>query len=242
MSRSSGAPSTEADTAGIEELCVARVPLFRGLSRDQQLEVARVARPTRLDRADRVYTAGSDVSQLLVVHTGRVKVSRTSPDGYEQIVRVLGEGDFIGEQAFLTGARPDHEATAVDAVQLCVFHHADLGRLVERHPSIGLRMLESVSRRLSETEERLASVISEDVTSRLARYLLALPTRRGSGTHPEVVLPLAKKDIASLLDTTPESLSRQLRHLTDSGVIVPGPRGTITITDVDALSALSSRV
>ena len=121
-----------------------------------------------------------------------------------------------------------------------MFDHADLGRLVERHPSIGLRMLESVSRRLSETEARLASVISEDVTARLARYLLALPVRRRTGHSPEIVLPLAKKDIASLLDTTPESLSRQLRRLSDSGVIRQGAHGTITITDADALSALSS--
>ncbi len=235
-------PLPTVDTARSEELCVARVPLFLGLTHEQQLEVARVARPTLLDRTERVYSAGSNISQLMVVHTGRVKISRTSPDGHEQIIRVLGAGDFIGESAFLSGVRPDHEATALEPAQLCVFHHADLGRLVEKHPSIGLRMLESVSRRLGETEARLASVISGDVTSRLASYLLALPTRHGSGIHPEVVLPLAKKDIASLLDTTPESLSRQLRHLSDSGVIAQAPRGKVTITDVDALSALSTNL
>lgn len=228
------------NTAPSEEPCVARVPLFRGLTHEQQLEVARVARPTRLDRADRVYSAGSDISQLMVVHTGQVKISRTSSDGHEQIIRVLGAGDFIGESAFLSGVRPDHDATTLEPAQLCVFHHADLGHLLEKHPSIGLRMLESVSQRLEETEARLASAISKDVTSRLADYLLSLPTRHEPGTPIEVVLPLAKKDIASLLDTTPESLSRQLRHLSDSGVITQAPRGRITITDVAALSALST--
>lgn len=235
-------PSLTLNTASPEDLCVARVPLFRGLTHDQQLEVSRVARPTMLDRSEHVYSAGSNISQLMVVHTGRVKISRTTPDGYEQIIRVLGPGDFIGEAAFLTGSSPDHEATALEPAQLCVFHHADLGRLVEKHPSIGLRMLQSVSRRLGETEERLAAVISGDVTSRLASYLLSLPTQHGSGINPEVVLPLAKKDIASLLDTTPESLSRRLRSLSDSGVITQGPRGKITITDIDALTALATNL
>lgn len=228
------------DVSHSEELCVTRVQLFQGLTLEQQREVAGVARPTLLDRAERVYSAGDDMSQLMVVHTGRVKISRVSPEGHEQIIRVLGSGDFIGESAFISGDRPDHEATALESAQLCVFDHADLGRLVEQHPSIGLRMLESVSQRLNATEARLASVISEDVTARLARYLLALPVRRRTGSSPQVVLPLAKKDIASLLDTTPESLSRQLRRLSDSGVILQGARGAITITDVDALSALSS--
>ncbi len=230
------------DESRSEELCVTRVPLFRGLTHEQQLEVASVARPTLLDRAERVYSKGSNISQLMVVHTGRVKISRTSLDGHEQIIRVLGAGGFIGESAFLSGVRPNHDATALESSQLCVFHHADLERLVEKHPSIGLRMLESVSRRLGETEERLASVISGDISSRLASYLLALPSRHGSGIHPEVELPLAKKDIASLLDTTPESLSRQLRRLSDSGVIIQAPRGKITIADINALSALSARL
>jgi CRP/FNR family transcriptional regulator, anaerobic regulatory protein len=223
-----------------EDLCVARVPLFQGLTHDEQVEVAQVARPSRVVKDEQVYSAGSDVSQLMVVHTGRVKISRVSAEGHEQIVRVLGPGDFVGESAFVTGARPDHLATALEAGSMCVFRHADLGRLVAQHPSIGLRMLEGVSRRLQETEARLASVISGDVSSRLAGYLMSLPALyRQDG--PTVTLPLPKKDVASLLDTTPESLSRQLRRLGEAGVIAQHPRRRVTITDLDALVALAAQ-
>lgn len=222
-----------------EDLCVSRVPLFQGLSHEEQLQVADVARPTGVDRDEQVYAAGADVSQLMVVHTGRVKISRVTPDGHEQIVRVLGPGDFVGESSFLTGGRPDHFATALEPGSMCVFRHADLGRLVQQHPSIGLRMLQGVSRRLEETEARLASVISGDVSQRLADYLMSLPATYAEG-RASVTLPLAKKDVASLLDTTPESLSRQLRRLSDSGVIVQHARRRITIADLDALTALSA--
>lgn len=232
--------SVDVDADPSNDLCVARVPLFQGLTHAQQMEVAGFARSVRLDAVEQVYTAGSDVSQLLVVHTGQVKITRTSAAGHEQVIRVLGPGDFIGESSFLTGARPDHAAEALEHTQLCVFRHADLARLVEKHPSIGLRMLQGVSKRLGDTEARLASVISGNVSSRLADYLLALPAVPGSRGAIEVVLPLAKKDIASLLSTTPESLSRQLRKLTDSGTISQRDQGRITITDVTALSALST--
>lgn len=222
-----------------QNLCVSIVPLFQGLTYEQQLDVAGVAQPSRFARGEQVYSAGSDVSQLMVVHTGRVKIARTSAEGHEQIIRVLGPGDFIGESAFLTGIRPDHGATALEAAELCVFHHRDLGRLVEQHASIGLRMLQGVSRRLGEAEARLAAVISGDVSSRLADYLLALPASPGPGGRVDVELPLAKKDIASLLDTTPESLSRQLRALTDAEVITQTDAGRISIIDVDALGALA---
>lgn len=222
------------------DLCVTRVPLFHGLTHAQQMEVAAFARTLRLDAVEQAYAAGSDVSQLMVVHTGEVKISRTSAAGHEQVIRVLGPGEFIGESAFLTGASPDHSAQALVGTELCVFRHADLGRLVEKHPSIGLRMLQGVSKRLDDTEARLASVISGNVGSRLADYLLSLPAKPGPRGTIEVTLPLAKKDIASLLSTTPESLSRQLRRLTDAGVISQQDRGPITISDVTALSALST--
>lgn len=224
---------------GDDDLCVTRVPLFHGLSLRDQTDIARVARPTRLADGELIYAAGSRTAQLMVVHTGSLKISRTDPDGREQILRVLGPGDFFGESALLTGARPDHHATALEAGSMCVFRHADLDRLIRAHPSIGFKMLEAVSRRLADTENRLVSVISGDVSSRLADYLLSLPARPGD-EGMTVRLPLAKKDVASLLDTTPESLSRQLRRLSDSGVIVTDATRLIRITDVDALIKLAA--
>lgn len=93
---------------------------------------------------------------------------------------------------------------------------------------------------MDDTEARLASVILGNVSSRLADYLLSLPATPGPRGAIYVTLPLAKKDIASLLSTTPESLSRQLRKLTDTGVISQQEQGRITITDVTALTALST--
>lgn len=223
---------------GRDELCVARVPLFQGLTYAEQLDVASVARPTQVDKGEQIYAAGAPTAQLMVVHTGQIKISRLSVDGHEQIVRVLGPGDFVGESAFLTGARPDHFAVALEPGSLCVFAHDDLGRLIAQHPSVGLRMLQTVSRRLDQTEQRLAAAVTVDVPSRLADYLLGLPARHTDGAV-EVTLPLAKKDIASLLDTTPESLSRHLRRLADAGLIEPGRGRRLVLTDVDALTDLA---
>lgn len=231
---------TDSTTENLDDLCVARVPLFQGLTYAQQVEVAGFASSVRLHAAEQVYAAGSDMSLLMVVHTGRVKIFRTSASGQEQVIRVLGPGDFIGESAFLTGVKPDHAAEALVGTELCVFRHADLSRLVEKHPSIALRMLKGVSKRLDDTETRLSSIASGNVSSRLADYLLSLPAKPGLEGTVEVSLPLAKKDIASLLSTTPESLSRQLRRFTDSGIISQQDQGQITIIDVAALSELST--
>lgn len=219
------------------DTCVARVPVFAGLSAHDQEQVAALARPARVPAGGSPYAADDAPAQLMVVHTGRLKISRLSADGAEQIVRVLGPGEFTGEAAVFTGDRPDHRVVALDDATLCVFRHDDLQRLIRRHPEIGLRMLATVSARLSDTEERLNALTSRNVDTRLAAYLLGLPSTWRDGVAT-VTLPLAKKDVASLLDTSPESLSRALTSLAARGVIALGARRSVTITLPEALQQL----
>ena len=219
------------------DTCVSRVPVFASLSAQDQKRVGGLARPAHLKTGETAYRADDDLSQLMVLHTGRLKIFRLSVDGSEQLIRVLGPGDFTGETSVFTGQRPDDYATALDECQLCVFRHDDLEALIRKHPEIGLRLLSTVSARLSDTEHRLSSLTSRDVESRLADYLLALPGTWRGGVAT-VTLPLAKKDVASLLDTTPESFSRALKSLARAGLIVIGAGRSVSITQPDRLQQL----
>ena len=221
------------------DTCLSRVPIFGALSAADQEAVAERAVPTRVDKGEVLYRAGQPVSQLTVVHHGRVRISRYGPDGHEQLIRVLGPGDFIGEAAFLSGERPDHWATAMAPSQLCVFRHADLAGLVAAHPSIGLGILTTISRRLTEAEGRLTALVSTDGDVRLADYLLDLPSRRVDGVV-RVHLPLAKKDVASLLDTTPETFSRTLTRLASDGLIALHGVRDVDLLDPEALVELAT--
>ena len=219
------------------DTCVSRVPVFASLSAQDQQRVEGLARPTQLKAGETAYSADNDLSQLMVLHTGRLKIFRVSVDGSEQLIRVLGPGDFTGETSVFTGQRPDDYATALDECQLCVFRHDDLEALMRKHPEIGFRLLATVSARLADTEYRLNSLTSRDVDSRLADYLLGLSGTWRDGVAT-VTLPLAKKDVASLLDTTPESFSRALKSLARQGLIVIGAGRSVSITQPDRLQQL----
>lgn len=223
--------------------CVSRVPIFASLTPEQQEAVGGFARPIRLGRGEQLYGQGDAVSRLFVVHTGRVKVLRVAANGSEQLIRVAGPGDVVGEHAFLTGERPDHRVVAMGEVRMCVFDHRDLGALMAAYPAVVLAMLQSVTRRLDALERRLSSLSATDVTSRLADYLLSLPIAVDSLTardgRTRVRLPMTKKDVASYLGTTPESVSRALRRLQDDGVISAGGGPVVVIKDPEALAELS---
>ncbi|MFN8183556.1 MAG: Crp/Fnr family transcriptional regulator [Candidatus Nanopelagicales bacterium] len=219
------------------DLCVSRVPIFTELARSDQEAVARLARPV-------TFTAGELVSdevsapQLLVVHEGRLKAARASVDGSEQLLRVIGPGDFIGEAGVLSGMTSNTRVTALDRTVACAFTHEALKGLLASHPRVMLRMLATMSRRLEQAEDRLAALATTDVTARLAGYLLGLPAVHRDGTAT-VTLPMAKKDVASLLGTTPESLSRGLTRLARGGLVdVDG--GRVTLLDPGGLDRVAS--
>lgn len=218
------------------DTCVTRVPIFGGLSPRDQERVAGLARPLYVREGEDAARPGSD-AMLMVVHTGQLKISRLSADGSEQLIRVLGPGEFAGEASVLRGERPEERTVALVDSRLCVFHHDDLAGLIHDHPEIGLRMLAAVVERLSETEDRLNALTTRGVEGRLAGYLLALPRIR-SGDPAPITLPLAKKDIASLLDTTPESLSRALKSLASRGALTIGTGRSLTIMQPELLEQI----
>jgi len=226
---------------GHDDLCVSRVPIFRGLEPAELAAVARLAHPVHLSQGEVAYHAGTAPGRLLVVHQGRLALTHRDADGHQQVVRVLQAGDFIGEEAFLSGSRPDHDAVAATDGQLCTFSHADLAGLVRRHPGIAVQMLRTVSSRLADADRRLAALARTDVSARLAGYLLELPVRLDGDGQPVIELPMARKVIASYLGTTPESLSRALTALTRAGTIRPQGRRDLVLLDPDALEARARR-
>lgn len=217
-----------------DDLCVARVPIFQGLTRSEQLQVARFARPVVVAKGQTVYAPWQPASRLLVIHSGQLKVSHTAANGQEQILRTVTDGDYVGERAFLTGHHPDDFAVALEESRMCVFDHSDLSALLRDYPDISQRMLRTLSDRLSSVERLLAAITSSDVSARIAAYLLDLPGDMRDGVAT-VRLPMAKREISAYLGTTPETLSRRLAALAASGIIELHGRRDITILDIDAL-------
>lgn len=232
-----GPPPRPHDPVPAHAPCVAEVPIFSGLRPEEQLEVARRARPTTLRDGERFYAPGDPRARLGVVHRGRLKVTRLGADGRERLIRVLGPGDVVGEVEVLTGHPPNHLVTALGETRVCSFRPSDLDEILE-HPCVARAAIRVLAERLERADEMTAAASTSPVAVRLASYLLGQPTAGPPGR--EVLrLPLAKADIASLLGTTPESLSRRLRALRDAGVVEGGRGRTLVVLDRARLRAFA---
>jgi CRP/FNR family transcriptional regulator len=215
---------------------VQTVPLFASLPEATQHRVASAAVTRRYQRGERIYGPG-DRTGLFIVHRGLVKVHRLTESGTEQLIRLMSPGDFLGETALLADTTTDHFAVALQQSELCMIGRDGFTRLLGQHPSVAVQMLQTVSSRLGTAEQMVTALSGRSVQQRLAQQLLLLADEAGGGVFR---LPTTKKELASYLGTTPETLSRRLSALQEAGVIRLGPRGQVEVLDPHALRQVAS--
>jgi len=197
-------------------------------------EVASITSTKSFEKGQFVYRSGEKKEKLFVLHTGRVKIYRLSADGREQVIRLVGPGQFMGELALFSKRASSDFAVAMENSTMCMIEGAALKELMASHPSIGLKVMEELSSRLENSESLIEEITLHPVERRLANFLLA-----ESAGKDELTLMMTKGDLASQLGMTQETLSRKLALFQESRVVVlKGQRGII-IVDREALEGIA---
>jgi CRP/FNR family transcriptional regulator len=215
--------------------CVSLVPIFNHLDHESMAKIATKATHKELKRGEYLYQAGDEDDSVYIVHRGQVRVFHLSEGGKEQLIRVLNPGDFTGEwTVFSNDTYHEHFAEVTRNTSICMINRDDLQELLNEYPEISMKILQAMSDRLSQSEKQTASVATEQVANRIIYYLEDL-AREESEDEATVKLPMSRKDIASYLGTTPETLSRKFKELEDEGLIKQLPKNVIHIPSVEEL-------
>lgn len=215
-----------------EHLCVSHVPLFNELPIEEQREVMKLVRHRTYEKGEMVFGPGDE--RLSIVARGSVKVYQVAPNGREQLLRVVGPGGYEGERQLFGIPNETLLGEALERSEVCGLSKRAFNQVLLANPDISLRLFELTAQKMSQLEGQARFLSMERVEERLADYLLGLSKASGSR---EVTLPMRMMDVAEYLGTTPETLSRKLRLLEDSGYIERSGR-SVTILDAGALEAL----
>lgn len=217
-----------------------KIYLFSGLS-DHDLEtLARLAINRQFSRDSAIFWEGREAQGFFILLTGQVKLTKTSPDGKEYILRIVNPGETFGEAAVLAEAGFPATAIALEDCQTLYFPKADFLSLLTSSPTLARNMLATMSRLLFHLTKQLEDLSLKEVLSRLARYLLD----RCQETHGRIAdnlsfdLPITKTHLAAYLGTISETLSRTLGRLKSMGAITED-KGRITIIDSALLQSIA---
>lgn len=216
----------------MHKMCISIVPIFNHLEAVEMNEIVKTANSISYPRGHTIYRAYEPSEGLYIVHKGRVKIYRLSDTGKEQLVRILEPGDFTGELSLFNKSDHDAYAETMEPVELCVIGRDNFQQFLMKYPSISLKVLTEFSLRLWKTERQAATIAMESVETRIAMYLADLV----ENTERSIVtLPMSRKDLASHLGTTPETVSRKLSEFENAGWIKQKTQREIAVIDLDGL-------
>lgn len=212
--------------------------IFQGIAPAQLQLLAAIAQPRAFAKGELIFHQGEAATGFFVIHRGRVKIFKLSPQGKEQIIRVFGAGENFAEVAALDGQPFPASAAALERVELLFFPNHHFLALMNQHADLAVNMLVGLSRHLRHLSQVIEDLSFRDVPQRLASYLLHLPPEQPSAPNV-VTLNLTKGQLAAQLGTIPSTLSRAFDRLSKQGLIaVAGAQ--VTLCDRDRLESLSA--
>jgi CRP/FNR family transcriptional regulator len=200
----------------IKEIIAASI-LFEGLPAQQVDELAGIAVEKTFQKGENIFFEGDNCVGFYMVGEGRVKIFKVSFSGKEHILHIFGIGEPFGEVPVFHGQPFPATAEALEKTKTIFFPRDKFVLLVEANPSIALNMLAVLSMRLRIFARQIENLSLKEVPARLAGYLDYLS--REQGDSDEVELDISKGQLASLLGTIPETLSRIFAKMSDEGLI-----------------------
>jgi CRP-like cAMP-binding protein len=215
---------------------LATIPIFNGLPQEQYNDLAVIIADKTFERGQIIFSEGDPGTGFYVVVDGRVKIYKLSMDGKEQILHLWGAGEPFGEVALFTGQDFPAYAEAMEKTRAFYVPRQAFADLIKENPSLALNMLATLSMRLHKFANLIEDLSLKEVSGRLAAHFIELSRRQGDANS--ITLDLAKGQLASLLGTIPETLSRTLTRMVRQGLIqTDGPN--IEIINHDDLKELA---
>ncbi|MDL2226206.1 Crp/Fnr family transcriptional regulator [Deltaproteobacteria bacterium OttesenSCG-928-M10] len=193
---------------------ISRAPFFQGLSPEIVEQLASVAVMKRYLAGEVIFEEGDRGIGFHLVAEGRVKIYKMSADGREQILHIFGPGEPFGEAAVFLALNYPARALALTDTATVFFPREALRRLLAQNPDISFAMMGIMAQRLVRFAGLLESITLREAPARLAAFILDL-----AGAEPTAELIITKNQIASLLGTTPETISRAFGRLKNAGLI-----------------------
>lgn len=202
---------------------LARMPILLGSGTEVLDELGRGAEFVRLSSSASIFERGSPPTGLFFVCSGAVRLMVSGPEGKDKVVELFEPGGMFGEIGVFTGECYRTWTQAVGAVMLIHVPRERVLAAVALDNALANRMLVAVCARIQRLIDAIGNTTGGPAAVRVAAYLLE-QLERSARADACIVLPAPKKTIASLLNLTPETLSRVLRNLVEEGVLAVSGR------------------
>lgn len=221
-------------------LCARKVPIFSFLSQDELVKIIEMTGHKFYKKGDMLCRQGEKSDTLFIINEGKVKLSKLTKEGKEQIVHIFTSGDFFGELSlFSNDEKYNFDVYAISDVKICTLSKEDMNKIIMSNPEISLKLLQVITKRLAQTENLAQNLATNDAEIRIAYMLLEFSENYGVNTEEgvQINLPINREEMANYVGVTRETISRKLSSFEELGIISLKGNKVLIIKKLDELKS-----
>lgn len=193
-----------------------QIPLFAALGPQDLASVAAMTVERHYGRGDIILLEGDMGGALYYVHSGLVKVFKTSASGKEQVLRLISPGYTFNDVPALDGGPNPASAAALEPGIVYMIGRAELRKLIVSRPEVAQAVVQSLAQALRHLVVLVEDISLRSVTARVAKLLLDQETATSEGRLQH---RMTQQEMAALAGTAREVVGRALKELEIAGAI-----------------------
>jgi CRP/FNR family cyclic AMP-dependent transcriptional regulator len=214
-----------------------KIPLLSGLTDEEIIRVRADVRVREYARREVVLQKGGVGDSLLFLLSGQLQVLDITEDGRAIGLRLLAPGDFFGEIAVINGSIRSASVVALTPVLVALLPRATALHLFSHSPSVANQMLRFLAEKV-QRDSQFRALLSINNTSKRIYSFIDLLKEKAPGDVDVVENLPTHQDIANMINTSRETVTRTLLLLAQQGIIQKGAHRLI-IVNPDALKKLA---
>jgi len=204
-------------------IAIGQAQFFHGLSPESRKQLAAIGIAREVKKREILFLEGDEGHSVYLLVRGCVQLHKSAPDGREVVIRIVQPGEVFAEVILFEQKSYPVTAVTLAESELLLFPRRAIERLLEQ-PDFRRDFMASLMGKLRYLTERILQLSTSDVEQRLLQFLAD-----HAGGKASFDVTLSKKDVAAAIQTTPETLSRVILRLTQSGALAwDGRRVTLS--------------
>ncbi|MCL4459340.1 MAG: Crp/Fnr family transcriptional regulator [Chloroflexi bacterium] len=194
-------------------------PYFADLSPAEISQIKGFFRERTFEQDELIFLEDEPCHALYFVKSGRVKIFKTSPEGKEQVLRIMGRGDSFNDVPIFDDGPNPASAQALEKTTVYLISKEDIRQILRTYPAVTLATLKVFAKRLRYLTLLVEDLSFRHVVSRLAKLLLQYAEQPEQKIEKGVRYRLTQQEMAAMVGTAREMISRALRRLEEEGAI-----------------------
>ncbi|MEH6908451.1 MULTISPECIES: Crp/Fnr family transcriptional regulator [Neobacillus] len=211
--------------------------LFRELNDFEITKISDIAITREWKKQSHVFLQGDPLENVYFIYDGKIKIYKSDINGKEQIVAIAKKGEMFPHVGFFRKGDYPAYAEVLEPSTLIAIPISKFETVLIENPELCIKVFKVLGEKIVDLQNRLEEQILNNTYEQIIKLLIRLAQKHGKEQEDGTILlksEFTNKDLANMIGTTRETISRTLTKMKKDELIEVDDEGNM-IVDVEIL-------